>query len=63
MRKSYSNGLLRRFFPKGMKIGNIPEKVIKNVQLLLNTRPRKGLNFLSPYEFLTGKSVSLIAEI
>lgn len=58
-----SNGLLRRFFPKGMKIGNIPEKVIKNVQLLLNTRPRKALKFLSPYEFLIGKRVSLIGEV
>ena len=58
-----SNGLLRRFFPKGMNIGSVPEKEIQNVQLLLNTRPRKALKFLSPYEFLTGKSVSLIAEI
>ena len=58
-----SNGLLRRFFPKGMKIAGLPEKDILNAQLLLNTRPRKALKFLSPYEFLTGKSVSLIAEI
>jgi len=58
-----SNGLLRRFFPKGMKIAGLPEKVIFNAQSLLNTRPRKALKFLSPYEFLTGKSVSLIAEI
>ena len=58
-----TNGLLRRFFPKGMKIAHLSEKAIVNAQLLLNTRPRKALNFLSPYEFLTGKSVSLIAEI
>ncbi|WP_283107143.1 hypothetical protein [Shewanella surugensis] len=32
-------------------------------RLLINMRPRKALNFLSPYEFLTGKRVSLIAEI
>ena len=58
-----TNGLLRRFFPKGMKIAHLSNKSILNIQLLLNTRPRKALNFLSPYEFLTGKSVSLIAEI
>ena len=58
-----TNGLLRRIFPKGMKISHLSNKVISDVQLLLNTRPRKALKFLSPYEFLTGKSVSLIAEI
>ena len=58
-----SNGLLRRFFPKGMKISGLSKKSIQDVQLLLNTRPRKALKFLSPYEFLTGESVSLIAEI
>ena len=58
-----TNGLLRRFFPKGMAIGKLEEKEIENAQFLINIRPRKLLNYLSPYEFLTGKSVSLIVEI
>ena len=58
-----TNGLLRRFFPKGMKIGALPQKLIEQAQFLINMRPRKTLDYLSPYEFLTGKSVSLIAEI
>jgi IS30 family transposase len=58
-----TNGLLRRFFPKGMAIGQLAQKEIENAQFLINIRPRKLLNYLSPYEFLTGKSVSLIVEI
>ena len=48
---------------KGMKIGSLNEQEITNAKFLINTRPRKALNFLSPYEFLTGKRVSLLAEI
>ncbi len=58
-----TNGLLRRFFPKGMAIGSVSEQEIKNAEFSINTRPRKALDYLSPYEFLTGKSVPLIAEI
>ncbi len=58
-----TNGLLRPFFPKGMKIGSLNEQVIREAEFLINMRPRKALNFLSPYEFLTGKCVSLIAEV
>ena len=59
----HTNGLLRRFFPKGMAIGKLAKKEIEDAQFLINMRPRKLLNYLSPYEFLTGKRVSLIAEI
>jgi len=58
-----TNGLLRRFFPKGMAIGSLPKKEIERAQLLINIRPRKTLNYLSPYEVLTSKRVSLITEI
>ncbi len=58
-----TNGLLRRFFPKGMAIKSLPKKEIEQAQLLINMRPRKALNYFSPIEFLTGKRVSLIAAI
>jgi IS30 family transposase len=58
-----TNGLLRRFFPKGMAIKSLPKTEIYQAQLLINMRPRKALNYLSPIEFLTGKRVSLIAAI
>ncbi len=55
-----TNGLLRRFFPKGMKIGSVSKKDIAAAQLSINMRPRKALNYLSPLEFLSGKRVSVI---
>lgn len=58
-----TNGLLRRFFPKGMKIGKLSKKEIEAAELSINMRPRKTLNYLSPLEFLTGQRVSLIVEI
>ena len=58
-----TNGLLRRFFPKGMAIAGVPEIEIEQAQFMINIRPRKTLNYLSPYEFITGKRVSLIAGI
>ncbi len=58
-----TNGLLRRFFPKGMAIGELAAKEIKQAEFLINSRPRKALNFLSPSEFLNGKCVSVIVTI
>jgi IS30 family transposase len=58
-----TNGLLRRFFPKGMAIAGVPKIEIEQAQFIINIRPRKTLNYLSPYEFITGKRVSLIAGI
>ncbi|WP_375319992.1 IS30 family transposase [Aliivibrio logei] len=58
-----TNGLLRRFFPKGMAIGELAAKEIKQAEFLINSRPRKALNFLSPSEFLNGKRVSVIVTI
>ncbi|MGF1807856.1 IS30 family transposase, partial [Aliivibrio sifiae] len=58
-----TNGLLRRFFPKGMAIGELAAKEIKQAEFLINSRPRKALNFLSPSEYLNGKRVSVIVTI
>jgi IS30 family transposase len=48
----HTNGLIRRFFPKGTDFGNISEKQIEHVQDLLNNRPRKSLGFLTPNEIV-----------
>lgn len=45
-----TNGLVRDFFPKGTDLGRLSRKKIKQVQHLLNGRPRKVLNFETPYE-------------
>jgi IS30 family transposase len=45
-----TNGLIREFFPKGMPLGNIPQREVTRVMQALNTRPRKTLNYLTPNE-------------
>lgn len=49
------NGLLREFFPKGMAFATITEREVKRVENLLNTRPRKRLNWATPKEVFFGK--------
>jgi len=45
-----TNGLIRQFFPKGTDFNKVPLNKIKRVQDLLNGRPRKVLDFETPYE-------------
>lgn len=45
-----TNMLIRDFFPKGTDFNSISKTQIKEVQYLLNTRPRKTLNWKTPGE-------------
>lgn len=45
-----TNGLIRQYFPKGTDFHAVSPKEISKVQDLLNGRPRKVLNWQSPYE-------------
>lgn len=45
-----TNQLVRQFFPKGINFSKVPYKRIKQVQDMLNDRPRKTLKFLTPNE-------------
>lgn len=58
-----TNGLLRRYYPKGMKINSLSKQQVAQAQFMINMRPRKALNYLSPYEYLAGKRVSLMLGI
>ena len=44
------NGLIRRFFPKGTNFSEVSASQINRVEKLLNNRPRKCLNYQTPYE-------------
>lgn len=44
------NGLVRQFFPKGTDFSLVNLKRIKDVERLLNDRPRKVLNYRKPKE-------------
>ena len=50
-----TNGLLRQYFPKKAKHGKITESDIKLIEEKLNNRPRKRLNYLTPYEVFVKK--------
>lgn len=44
------NGLLRQFFPKGTSFATLTQADVDEAVKNLNHRPRKRLNYLSPYE-------------
>lgn len=44
------NGRIRRFIPKGKSIDDLTEEQIKEVEIKLNSTPRKCLGYLTPYE-------------
>lgn len=44
------NGLLRQYFPKGTPFATITQKDVDRAVRELNHRPRKRLNYLTPYE-------------
>lgn len=45
-----TNGRIRRFIPKGKSIDDLTDKQIKQVEIRLNSTPRKCLGYLTPYE-------------
>ena len=53
-------GLMRQVFKKGEDYSSIKNKEIKLIQDLLNHRPRKILNYKTPYEVMYSKKTNLI---
>ena len=48
----HTNGLIRQFMPKKFDFKNTTDYDIKIIQDLLNSRPRKALNYLTPIEVI-----------
>ena len=44
-----TNGLIRQYFPKGSSFESITDEQVEAVMYRLNHRPRKGLNYQTPY--------------
>lgn len=51
-----ANGLLRQFFPKKSIFATITQEQIEKAVKLINNRPRKRLNYLTPYEVFNEKA-------
>jgi len=49
-----TNGLVRRYFPKGTDFSEVSAEEIARVEYALNTRPRKRHGFKSPLEVWSG---------
>lgn len=45
-----TNGLIRQYFPKGTEFNKVSRYEVKKAQHQLNGRPRKVLNYHTPYE-------------
>lgn len=45
-----TNGLIRQYFPKGTDFNKVSRREVKKAQNQLNGRPRKTLEFKTPYE-------------
>ena len=46
------NGLIRQYFPKGTDLSKITMRKIKEVEAILNNRPRKRFKFKSPKQMM-----------
>lgn len=60
-----ANGLLRQYFPKSMELLDVTVQKVLSAVDKLNNRPRKCLNFQTPYEVfekLTGVDVRKITD-
>lgn len=56
-----TNGLIRQFFPKGTDFTKVSRYEVKKAQHLLNGRPRKTLNWQTPYEVFNQLIPSAVA--
>lgn len=57
-----ANGLLRQFFPKKSLFATITQRDIQKAVRLLNDRPRKRLNYFTPYEVFNQKEKCFTLE-
>ena len=55
-----TNGLLREYFPKHQDIAQYLDDYIEKAVLALNNRPRKCLQWRTPYEVHFDKALHLV---
>lgn len=53
-----TNDILRFFFPKGTDFNKVSNEELEKVVFLINTRPRKCLNWKSPFEVFWGVALT-----
>jgi IS30 family transposase len=53
------NGLVRQYIPKNRALTSVTEEELEQIMFKLNHRPRKCLDFKSPYEVFFSQPVAL----
>lgn len=53
----HTNGLVRQYIRKGERLSNVSQAQLDEIEILLNHRPRKVLNFETPFERFTRLSL------
>ena len=46
----HTNGLVRQYLPKGTRFSSDSQELLNGIEMRLNQRPRKALNFQTPQE-------------
>jgi hypothetical protein len=57
----HTNGLIRQFFPKDTNFKPVKPEEFQRVVDLINNRPRKSLDYRTPYEVFCSISVDWVA--
>jgi IS30 family transposase len=57
----HTNGLIRQFFPKGTNFKMVKPEALQRVVDLINHRPRKSLDYRTPYEVLYPQASAPVA--
>lgn len=57
----HTNGLLRQFFPKGTNFKIVKPETLMHAVDLINHRPRKSLDYRTPYEVLCSQASAPVA--
>ena len=55
------NGLVRQYIPKNRELNSVTNDELVTIMNRLNHRPRKCLNFMSPFEVFFNQSVALMS--
>jgi transposase, IS30 family len=58
-----TNGLLRQFFPKKSMFATLKQKDVDDKVFLINNRPRKRLNYLTPHEVFIESKIAVQARM
>ena len=53
----HTNGLVRQYLPKTLAFDTLTQETLDDIEILLNNRPRKVLNFMTPIEVFEGLTV------